>query len=63
MGEDDAGRFRLEISLSPDYKKDNANNEFKMGGKGLTIDEISDFFKNILQKHAKLTPTKNTSND
>ena len=63
MAEDDAGRFRLEISLSPEYKKDNANNEFKMGGKGLTIDEISDFFKNILQQNAELTPTKNSEHD
>lgn len=63
MEENNAGRFRLLISLSTEHKKDSVNNEIMMGGKGLTIDEISDFFKNILHHLQHETPTKATENN
>lgn len=41
MDQKDAGRFRLEISLSTEYKKTKKMKEFSLGGHGFSINEVS----------------------
>jgi hypothetical protein len=43
--ETDPHRFRLEISISSEYKKNHNLKEFFLGGaEGFTIDKIQNFF-------------------
>jgi len=47
--EHDSHRFRLEISISSEYKKTRPLKEFFLGGsQGFTIDKIQKFFEIIL---------------
>jgi hypothetical protein len=49
--EEDPNRFRLEVSLSTEYKQNKEMKEFSLGGSnGFTVNEINDFFKVFLNK-------------
>ena len=48
--QDDPNRFRVEISVSPNYSKNNPIREASFGKVGFTIDEIQNFLGNVVKK-------------
>lgn len=51
---EDPNRFRLEISLSTEYKQDKEMKQFSLGGvDGFTINEINDFFQGLMVRSEK----------
>ena len=53
MSEDDHNRFRMQISFSTEYKKAKKMKEFSLGGRGFTINEVSEFIQSFLPVEGK----------
>jgi inositol hexakisphosphate/diphosphoinositol-pentakisphosphate kinase len=64
MEDSDPNRFRLEISLSTEYKQDKEMKEFSLGGtRGYTINEINDFFQGLMTRGSEkeISPNRSSS--